>query len=316
MLNCIRIAMDARTQYAANGYCIRRGLIGIRKISSLLDSYHSFKRRGGIYYSQSNHNWRNAAFDTDAHGLLEKSMENFTDLPWAPSFGRNGRDILLSEEIHDCLCELSGERQDFCMWQNMLFDKSTGTVDHIDTWYLDTDPMGSLIAAWVALEDIDGKGGEFHVYPGSHISESTDYNCWKDLEHDQFVKWSEELRKDYSRKPIHLNIGDVLFWHPRLLHGSSTQKIQGHSRKSLTAHFYPVSSNKRVRGFSADQTTKIYYERASENKAKIRRYGALPIYANRRRLHFKRSLIGILKYSLNFRNQDMMLMSRRNYESP
>ena len=45
-----------------------------------------------------------------------------------------------------------------------VFDRATGTIDHIDTWYLDTEPMGHLIAAWVALEDIDGQG-EFHVYP-------------------------------------------------------------------------------------------------------------------------------------------------------
>ena len=54
------------------------------------------------------------------------------------------------------------------MWQNMFFDKSTGTIDHIDTWYLDSDPMGYLFGAWIALEDIDGKGGVFHVYQ-SHI---------------------------------------------------------------------------------------------------------------------------------------------------
>ena len=47
------------------------------------------------------------------------------------------------------------------MWQNMFFDKSVGTVDHFDSWYLDTDPPGSLIGAWFALEDIDGKGGTF-----------------------------------------------------------------------------------------------------------------------------------------------------------
>ncbi|MFM1815397.1 MAG: hypothetical protein RLZ98_2092 [Pseudomonadota bacterium] len=301
--------MEAYKQYQANGYYIYKNLISDAKISLLLNSYQSFKQRGGVYYSQSNHNWRNTANDMDEYGLLEKSMENFTDLPWAPNISRHGRDILLSEEMKCCLCELSGKSQEFCMWQNMLFDKSTGTVDHIDTWYLDTDPMGSLIAAWVALEDIDGKGGEFHVYPKSHLSESTSLNCWKDLEHEQFVEWSDQLRKDYSRKPIHLRKGDVLFWHPNLLHGSSSQKHVGHSRKSLTAHYYPVSSNKRIRGFSSDTTTRIYYEPAAENIKKIRRYGALPIYANRRRIHFKQSLIGALKYVLDYKNQDMMLMS-------
>lgn len=309
------MSKDSLAYFKEHGYCIYKNLINETKITHLLDSYESFKRSGGIYYSQSNHNWRNAIHDTDEHGLLQKSMENFTDLPWAPRLGRFGRDILLSKEINACLCELSDKNLDFCMWQNMLFDKSTGTIDHIDTWYLDTDPMGDLIAAWVALEDIDGKGGEFHVYPGSHLSESTNYEHWKDLDHDQFVKWSDDLRKKYSCKSIHLNKGDVLFWHPRLLHGSSIQKISGHSRKSLTAHYYPVSSNKRVRGLSSDSTTKIFYELASENIKKIKRYGRLPIYANRRRLHLRDSLIGILKYTLNINNHDMMLMGRNDASS-
>ena len=50
----------------------------------------------------------------------------------------------------------------------MLFYRSTSILDHLDSWYLDTDPMGSLFGVWIALEDIDGKGGSFHVYPESH----------------------------------------------------------------------------------------------------------------------------------------------------
>ena len=56
------------------------------------------------------------------------------------------------------LKSLTGE-DEFVMWQNMLFDKSTGTIDHLDSYYLDTDPIGNLIAIWVALEDINGEGG-------------------------------------------------------------------------------------------------------------------------------------------------------------
>ena len=38
----------------------------------------------------------------------------------------------------------------------MFFDRSTGTVEHQDSWYLDTDPPGNLVGVWYALEDIQG----------------------------------------------------------------------------------------------------------------------------------------------------------------
>ena len=155
-----------------------KGLISSQKISELLETFESFKTSGGIYYSQSNHNWRKTSDDIDDFGLLEKSIESFTDLFWAPRLSMVGKEILLSNEVLKLLQRLSGVENDYCMWQNMLFDKSTGTIDHIDTWYLDTDPMGYLIGAWVALEDIDGKGGEFHVYPGSHLSKSVERENW------------------------------------------------------------------------------------------------------------------------------------------
>ena len=44
------------------------------------------------------------------------------------------------------------------MWQNMLFDKSTRTIDHVDSYYLDKNPSCYLIAAWFDLEDINDKG--------------------------------------------------------------------------------------------------------------------------------------------------------------
>ena len=67
-------------------------------------------------------------------------------------FSKLGRDILQSQEVLDCLRRIS-DNNDFYMWQNMFFDKSTGTINHIDTWHLDTSPRGFMIAGWFALEN-------------------------------------------------------------------------------------------------------------------------------------------------------------------
>ena len=90
----------------------------------------------------------------------------------------------------------------------MLFDKSTGTVDHIDSYYLDTNPMGRLIAAWFALEDINGDGGAFNIYPGSHLINS---NEWIGMNHDEFVNWSRNKTK-CKKKNNHISFFTVIIY--------------------------------------------------------------------------------------------------------
>ena len=306
--------MNASATYAKDGYLIKKNLIDRSRISNLLESYESFKNRGSIYYSQSNHNWRNTNQDIDAYGHLEKSIENFTDIIWAPRLSSNGKKILLSKDIQNCLWEISGTREEFCLRQNMLFDKSTGTIDHIDSKYLDTDPMGHLIGAWIALEDIHGNGGEFHVYPGSHQCPDNKPETWKDLTHDQFVEWSENLRKKFRRTPIHLRAGDVLFWHPSLLHGSTNQRLEGNSRKSLTAHYYPATYKRGGKGVITDPSDQLHQQTILRENKKLRKFGSLPIYTKKRRSSIFWSLTGATIYMLNKNNQDRMLMNRSSYE--
>ena len=103
-----------------------------------------------------------------------------------------------SEEILESLRSVS-EETDFCMWQNMFFINLL-SVDHIDSWYLDTNPMGKLVAVWIALEDIDGEGGTFHIYPRSHLAIPDE---WANLDHDHFVKWSKKICEKFDKKPLY-----------------------------------------------------------------------------------------------------------------
>ena len=185
--------------------------------------------------------------------MLECSFENFTDLPWGGELSKAGREILQSKEVLDALRKISNYK-DFCMWQNMFFDKSTGTIDHIDTWYLDTYPMGDLVGAWIALEDINGEGGVFHVYPRSHL---TSDKKWIGTNHEEFIYWSKKESKNFKKKPLYLKKGDLLLWHPSLIHGSTLQQKEGASRKSITAHYHPVELLRSKGGENKIESTNI-----------------------------------------------------------
>ena len=303
------MSKSLRNYYLENGYVIFKSLISNEKIEIILKELKKFKDSNKIYYSQSEHNWRKIKNDLDNNNLLECSFENFTDLPWANSLSKAGRDILQSKEILIALRTLSNHKE-FCMWQNMFFDKSTGTVDHIDTWYLDSDPMGHLFGAWVALEDIDGKGGVFHVYPKSHLSIN---KSWKNISHDEFVNWSKVESQKFQKKPLFLNKGDLLLWHPSLIHGSSLQKDKGFSRKSLTAHYYPINFLRGGGGINSIND-KSYKKRLIKQQSSMRSYGYPIMARSSRRAILKFATIGITKFIFSsVLNKPKNLMNRKNY---
>ena len=300
---------NIKTSFDEYGYHLSPGLISHEKIDTLLEQLNVFKKRNLLYYSQSEHNWRRIKSDLDFNGLLECSFENFTDLPWGLGLSKAGRDILQSQEIRNALRNIS-IYQDFCMWQNMFFDKSTGTIDHIDTWYLDTNPMGYLFGAWVALEDINGEGGVFHIYPRSHLSKNKD---WINTSHDEFIFWSKKESKNYERKSLYLRKGDLLIWHPSLIHGSSLQKNKGFSRKSLTAHYHPCDLL-RSKGGTKTLNKNEYQKKLLKQKKQMRSFG-YPISARAsKREIIKFSSIGLTKYLLGgILNKPKNLMNRKNY---
>ena len=303
------MSKSLRNYYLENGYVIFKSLISNEKIEIILKELKKFKDSNKIYYSQSEHNWRKIKNDLDNNNLLECSFENFTDLPWANSLSKAGRDILQSKEILFALRTLSNYKE-FCMWQNMFFDKSTGTVDHIDTWYLDSDPMGHLFGAWVALEDIDGKGGVFHVYPKSHLSIN---KSWKNISHDEFINWSKVEAQKFQKKPLFLNKGDLLLWHPSLIHGSSLQKDKGFSRKSLTAHYYPINFLRGGGGINSIND-KSYKKRLIKQQSSMRSYGYPIMARSSRRAILKFATIGITKFIFSsVLNKPKNLMNRKNY---
>ena len=303
--------IDAKNYFNEHGYVIFRQNIEKDDISILLKCFKNFVHKNGMYYSQSNHNWRKAHKDTDEFGLLKNSMESFTSLLLEPKLAEAGKKILLSDSMLNCLSQVSGLHEDFCMWQNMLFDRSVGTVDHIDTWYLDTDPMGYLIGAWIALEDIDGQGGSFHVYPGSHKMNN---NGWRGLTHDQFVEWSNETKKKYKKVSMHLKKGDVLLWHPSLIHGSSNQEVNGFSRKSLTAHYHPISFKQGGGGIETSVNSDSYNKSIMTTMSKMKKFDNLPIYTFNRWETTKSSVKGLIKYFTGFKNPENSLMQRDAYD--
>jgi phytanoyl-CoA hydroxylase len=178
------------------------------------------------------------------HGFIRESMLNPSRLGLFPGFSGAIKRCLYHEALSSALCTLDGHDR-HVSWQDMFFDLSTGTIDHADTWYLDTEPAGSMVGACIALENIANQAGTFFVVPRSHRVAPLNREVHRD--HEEFRKATLQLVADHGfrRQAMPLDKGDVILWHPCLVHGAFSNVDARCSRKSLTSHYFPLGMKRR-----------------------------------------------------------------------
>ncbi len=247
--------IDIYSNFKEKGYCIFSNIFSKTDIDPILNELYKIrdKSRKPYYFSQATH--RIVPFNFDENGYLSESIQGFTRQWNIKELANQGREILLGAKMLEVLKSVFPQFKDFVQQNNMLFDKSMETIDHIDSWYLDTHPKGYLVGAWIALENIHPDCGPFRVYPGSHLD--IDPYILQNMDHDDFVREISNIKKDYEAKELILNKGDVVIWDSRLIHGAARIKNHSFSRKSLTAHYYPINCTFQTKGIFSRQN-RIY----------------------------------------------------------
>jgi phytanoyl-CoA hydroxylase len=232
--------VDINNYYNSHGYVIIKNLLNHSKIQKFLNYYEIIKHSSSfVFFGQDIHIPIRPRLTPE--GFIENSMLNPASLKLWKQFSRSVEECLVDEGIVNALSLLSGVSE-HVMMQNMFFDKSTGTIEHQDHYYLDSDPPGKMVAAWYALEDIHEDAGCFFVLPGSHKGKVVERKSASNFsDHDTFVKEINSLIDEgkYEYRSFPLQKGDVLFWHPYTIHGAYNNRDPHFSRKSLTAHYYP-----------------------------------------------------------------------------
>jgi|GEM_PF-692822 len=124
--------------------------------------------------------------------------------------------------------------------QSMYFEGNSATWEHQDSYYLDSEQVGTMAAAWIAIEDISASAGRFFVCPKSHkidlIKQQRDNNIADN--HEAYIQQVVERIKEEKleiRAP-YLKKGDVLFWNAFTIHGSLDSQDENCSRSSITCH--------------------------------------------------------------------------------
>ncbi len=150
--------------------------------------------------------------------------------------------------------------------QSQLMHGAPGTKGfspHQDNYYNRPEGEDNIIAAWIALEDVDEENGGVALYPGSHMGGAVQ------LKHDWWylltrlpdvckaallllrpsqrsqVRDSGVIERFVYARPVSpvapvipaMAAGSVLFMHGNLIHGSGPNKTDSRFRRSLLTNY-------------------------------------------------------------------------------
>ncbi len=128
----------------------------------------------------------------------------------------------------------------------MYFEGNSATWEHQDTYYLDSENMGTMVAAWVALENIEPEAGRFFVCPTSHKVDLEKQNASNNVatKQDSYISDIVDHIKDgdFEIRAPKLDKGDILLWSSRTIHGSLNSFSKSKSRSSITCPVIPDSN--------------------------------------------------------------------------
>jgi hypothetical protein len=132
--------------------------------------------------------------------------------------------------------------------QSLYFSYGSVQSLHRDPWYVVTTPISTLVACWVALEDISPDSGPLSFVPKSHRLPYKPLNTGDIIFHEASAtpeSKSEHINEMHASmkaqgmpvKQFFARKGEILIWHGSLVHGGSAVKNPELTRESYVIHF-------------------------------------------------------------------------------
>ncbi|HTW74430.1 MAG TPA: phytanoyl-CoA dioxygenase family protein [Steroidobacteraceae bacterium] len=238
-------AAAIRQYYADNGYVVLRELLPTRDCHNIRGLWErEVKPSRDFIYRQATARAERHVFN--AQGWVMNPILNLqsVDPGRYPRFRDYATDrILTARPLAEAFELILGERPKIV--QSMYFEGNSATWEHQDSYYLDSEKLGCMAGAWIALEDIGASAGRFFICPQSHridLGRQGLHNHIAD-HHDLYIR-SVVRKVEELGLPIRaprLCQGDVLLWNSRTIHGSLDSQDARCSRSSITCHGIPDS---------------------------------------------------------------------------
>jgi len=139
--------------------------------------------------------------------------------------------------------------------QSLHFSYGSAQALHRDPWFVVTTPIANMLAAWIALEDIDPDSGPLSFVPGSHKLPYKPLATGDIIFHDPSV--SDEDRAAHrghmtetmeahglKTEVFTAKRGQALLWHSSLVHGGSVVRDPSKTRRSFVIHYDALKNHK------------------------------------------------------------------------
>lgn len=230
--------------YREQGYVVIRNCVTQeacnRARQEFLDQVKPYE---GYLYRQTGGNPERNHFNNSS--FVVNPILNVQDVPsrTLAAFRDASLSAICNDKTHKFLNKLYNEEPKLV--QSMYFEGNTQTWAHQDSYYLDSEKIGTMAGAWYALEDIEPGAGRFFIYPKSHLIDMAKNGGDFDVafNHSRYKQLVVDIIREHNlecRAPA-LRQGDALFWNALTIHGSLETRQPEFSRSSLTAHFIPKS---------------------------------------------------------------------------
>jgi ectoine hydroxylase-related dioxygenase (phytanoyl-CoA dioxygenase family) len=171
-------------------------------------------------------------------------------------YSQNTLDLVTNNRVNLILNALFNEPQ--CVYSSLFFRESTQQDYHRDTPHFYTNPIDKYYGVWYSLEDININAGPLKYIIGSHkITAPDGYYVFNTNENKdnlncllKYNKNIEDTCKSLGLIEIDetnyannnkINKGDVIIWHPGLLHGGSNILDTTLTRYSMVTHNVPTN---------------------------------------------------------------------------
>ncbi len=167
------------------------------------------------------------------------------------------REIVLEPKLAETIGGLMGAVPVACNTLSVEF--GTQQPDHTDSLYMTPPDERTMVASWIALEDVHPEAGPLRYWPGSHKIPGFRFSSGRltavDSEMVAYRDYMESQCRERGLKPALLEVaaGSVLLWHSQLFHGGSAIRDRRRTRKSLITHYWrardlPVLHGRMGRG--------------------------------------------------------------------
>ncbi|XP_012235952.2 phytanoyl-CoA dioxygenase, peroxisomal [Linepithema humile] len=226
-----RLTTEQRIFYEKNGYIVFPNFVP----QNILDKCS--KRFDDIVADRVSREGITVMYDVKD----KKSINKLQDIAQDPVF----REYIEYKEILDVIECFTGPN--ILAIHSMLIAKppdigygSSRHPPHQDMYYFPLRPIDRIAAVWTAMETCDSTNGCLYVAPGTHrIGKVLNHNYPPSTEGpiNKFYHGIQDLPNEMKNwVNLEMKVGDTVFFHPLLIHGSGVNKSKN-SRRAISSHY-------------------------------------------------------------------------------